>query len=224
MRHNNSVTNNVDSVSSSSFQNFDTQNINEIVRDNEINSQELAKDDPTNIDSKRKRKRFKMTSTDVRRTTVNASVKRTFSETFSKTINASFFKKMIRDGWFFLVASFFSGFFPIIMCLISASIPKSGGEVVIAVGLLSSFQVVFNNMGFAMAMAMVLALVKLTQTRNKDQGFINEAGLIAAQFLLNLIVGALMTAVSVGLTYTYAWYNCGRPNMVLVKIETYHYI
>lgn len=145
-------------------------------------------------------------------------------KTFSQSINASFFKKMLKDGWFFLVASFFSGFFPIITCLVSSAIPHQGGQVIMGIGLLTSFQIIFNNVGFATALAMVLALVKLTQTRNKDRGFVNEAGLVVAQFVINIFIGVFMTGLSVGLSIGYASYNCGRPNMELVKVEAMHYI
>lgn len=143
---------------------------------------------------------------------------------FSNNVNYNFFKRMLKEGWFFIFASFFSAFTPICICLISAAIPFRGGEVVMGIGLLTSFQIIFCNVGFAMAMAMIFAIIKLTQNRSKDNGFVNEVGLVVSQILINLVIGILMTIVSVGISIGYTAFNCGRPNMELVKVQSWDYI
>ena len=162
-------------------------------------------------------------------TTPEMSFEQTIKRTGNKvknlsTINYTFFLKMLKEGWFFILASFFSAFVPFCICLIASAIKDKGAEVVLGIGLLTSFQVIFCGVGFAMAMAMVFAIIKLTQTRSKDNGFINEAGLVVSQFAINILIGTIMTGISIGVSIGFAAYNCGRPNMTLVKQEAFNYI
>ena len=162
-------------------------------------------------------------------TTQSMSFEQTLRNTGNKmknlsTINYTFFLRMLKEGWFFIFASFFSAFVPFCICLIASAIKDCGAEVVMGIGLLTSFQIIFCSVGFAMAMAMVFAIIKLIQTRSRDNGFVNEVGLVVSQFTINVLIGLVMTTISVGISIGYAAYNCGRPNMSLVKTQSFNYI
>ena len=136
-----------------------------------------------------------------------------------------FFVEMIRYGWFFIVSSFFISFLPIAICLISGSIKTTGAEILMGIGLLSSFQIIFTNIGMVLSITMAITIEKLkNQRNNKDIGLHDDYGIIATQFIDNFAVGIVMTGLYIGLSYLYITYNCDHPNMDLVRNEGINFI
>lgn len=136
-----------------------------------------------------------------------------------------FFVEMVRYGWFFIVSSFLISFLPIAICLISGSIKTTGAEILMGIGLLSSFQIIFTNVGMALSITMAITIEKLKKQRNnKDIGLHNDYGIIATQFIVNFAVGIVMTGLYIGLSYLYITYNCDHPNMDLVRNEGINFI
>lgn len=136
-----------------------------------------------------------------------------------------FFVEMVRYGWFFIVSSFLISFLPIVICLISGSIKTTGAEILMGIGLLSSFQIIFTNIGMVLSITMAITIVKLRNERNnKDLGLHDDYGIIATQFIVNFVVGIVMTGLYIGLSYLYIIYNCDHPNMVLVRNEGINFI
>ncbi len=136
-----------------------------------------------------------------------------------------FFVEMVRYGWFFIVSSFLISFLPIAICLISGSIKTTGAEILMGIGLLSAFQIVFTNIGMVLSITMAITIVKLkNQRNNKDIGLHDDYGIIATQFIVNFAVGIVMTGLYIGLSYLYIIYNCDHPNMSLVRNEGINFI
>lgn len=140
-------------------------------------------------------------------------------------VDVHFFTEMVRYGWFFIISSFLTCFLPIVICLISGSIKITGGEILMGIGLLSSFQIIFTNIGMVLGLTMAITIVKLKiQRENKDIGLHDDYNIIATQFIVNFVVGIVMTFLYIGLSYLYIIYNCNHPNMVLVKEEGLNFI
>ncbi len=136
-----------------------------------------------------------------------------------------FFTNMVKYGWFFIVSSFLTSFLPIAICLIAGSIKFHGCETLMGIGLLSTFQIVFTNVGSVLGLTLAITLVKNKNIRsNRDFGLKDDYGIIATQFLVNFVVGIVMTGLYIGLSYLYITYNCNHPNLVLVKEEGLNFI
>lgn len=142
-----------------------------------------------------------------------------------KIVDWHFFVEMVRYGWFFIVSSFLISFLPIAICLISGSIKITGAEILMGIGLLSSFQIIFTNIGMILSITMAITIVKLrNQRNNKDIGLHDDYDIIATQFIVNFVVGIVMTSLYIGLSYLYIIYNCDHPNMILVRSEGINFI
>lgn len=140
-------------------------------------------------------------------------------------VDVHFFTEMVKYGWFFIVSSFLTSFLPIVICLVSGSIKITGGEILMGIGLLSSFQIIFTNIGMVLGLTMAITIVKLRKEReNKDLGLHDDYSIITTQFIVNFVVGIVMTALYIGLSYLYITYNCNHPNLVLVKNEGLDFI
>lgn len=136
-----------------------------------------------------------------------------------------FFTNMVKYGWFFIISSFLTSFLPIVICLISGSINDVGGEILMGIGLLSSFQIVFTNVGAVLGLTMAITIVKWKRERNeKDFGLHDDYGIISTQFIVNFVVGIVMTGLYIGLSYLYITYNCNHPNLILVKEQGLNFI
>ncbi len=116
-------------------------------------------------------------------------------------------KKLLKDGWIFLLFSFINSFLPIALCFVSALLPNYGAQAVMGIGYAATFQLSFAQLGISFSICLFSLFL------SKQINILNDkSGSWIKCLILSIFIGLLSMLVYVVSNYFYFAYSNNRPN------------
>lgn len=134
-----------------------------------------------------------------------------------KLKKSSEFKTVFKEGFIFILFSFFSAITPILICIFASYIKNGGTQAVMALGYVIPFQLAVMQSSFSISTIIIFLL-----TRNKS--ILEKSKFFSCAIWLMILLGAIMLLVYVSSSYTYIYFSVNKPNTQACLNYAFDYI